>query len=260
MTRSALRLLRRRGELLAAASSLGVVSIASLASAHLGHVVTRAERYLKIDASDAETRVVVSLMLAAEEGERVLRAADGNGDGVVDAGERDAYLAQWGEGLRTELPLTLDGVSTPLAFAEGFLDPIGVVRPVPVVAEMTARIPTLHREHVIELGDAMRRETFDRTDVAFRAHDGASLVASGRGPQRPLADGATDIALRIAEPERDVSYGALLRDPGPDSLVMIVRYPSHPEASALPTWMPWAVAPVLLLPVVLSVARRRRRR
>ena len=38
----------------------------------------------------------------------MLEAADTNGDGEVGAAESDAYLAQWAEGLRTELPIFVD--------------------------------------------------------------------------------------------------------------------------------------------------------
>ena len=50
------------------------------AEAHLGHTITRAERYLKIDASESDTRIVVSLTLGAEEGQRLLESADANQD------------------------------------------------------------------------------------------------------------------------------------------------------------------------------------
>ncbi|GAB4216320.1 MAG: hypothetical protein OHK0013_42680 [Sandaracinaceae bacterium] len=223
-------------------ATLGVAA-AGTARAHLGHVVLRAERYLKLDASDADTRLVVSLTLGAEEGRRLLEGADANRDGSVSQAEADGYMGQWGDGLAAELPVELDGVPVPLVWGEPFLDPIGPVRAVPVTVEMVAHLPTGAREHTVVVRDRMvRREVFDRTDVAFRAHDGAELVACGSGPE-PTGRQAS------------LSYG---RAAGPpvDAISARFRYPLHPTASA--GWSTTAIVLACVLAALSSVLGLRR--
>ena len=72
---------------------------ASVASAHLGHLVQRAERYLKVDVSGYRVRLVVSLTLGARETARLMQQADSDGNGWVSPEERDAYMGLWGAGL-----------------------------------------------------------------------------------------------------------------------------------------------------------------
>lgn len=153
----------------------------SVAHAHLGHIVARAERYLKIEAGPEQARVVVSLTLGAGEMAKVLMAADreGNGDGVVTDGEAATYLEGWGEGLEQDLPIELDGDPVDAEWGEGYLAPLGRVRATGGAVEMTARVPWSGGRHVLTLRDRMRPEAADRTDVAFRAVGPAELVASG---------------------------------------------------------------------------------
>ena len=54
---------------------LALLLWASPASAHVGHVILRAERYLKLDVAGRDARVVVSLTLGEGEGRRVLELA-----------------------------------------------------------------------------------------------------------------------------------------------------------------------------------------
>lgn len=241
---------RRRGTLArtgaAAALTLSIaLALAIPARAHVGHVISRAERYLKIDASEADTRVVVSLMLGPDEGQRVLEAADVDGDREVTQAEADLYLAEWAEGLRDELPVTIDGEHAPLSWTDGWLDPIGRVRPVALTVEMVAHLPRGGREQQIVLEDRMvRRETFDRTDVAFRAHDGAELVACG-----PVAE-----PIGCAEPDLAIVRGGT----APSTFAAHVRYPSRAESMRA---IPIALA-VLLVAIAsaagLVISRRRR--
>ncbi|MDQ3032603.1 MAG: hypothetical protein M3Y87_09320 [Myxococcota bacterium] len=204
---------RRRGALAAAVLLTIALALSAPARAHVGHVISRAERYLKLDATERDTRVVVSLMLGADEGERVLAAADADGDREVTRSEADAYLAQWGEGLRDELPITIDGERVALTWTDGWLDPIGRVRPIGLTIEMVAHLPVEAREHAIVLEDRMvRREIFDRTDVAFRAHDGAELVACGATPD-PAGCETPDLAF-AGDGAQPSTYGARVRYPG----------------------------------------------
>ena len=150
------------------------------AEAHLGHTITRAERYLKIDASESDTRVVVSLTLGASEGLRLLEEADANHDGSVSQAEADAHLQTWGEGLRDELPIEVNGERVEVSWTDAFMDPIGDVRALPLTLEMVAHVPVATRDATVTVQDLMvRREIFERTDVGFQAHDGAELIASG---------------------------------------------------------------------------------
>lgn len=239
---------RRSG--LAAALALALVGVPVPADAHLGHVILRAERYLKLDASDEDTRLVVSLTLGASEGARVLAAADADGDHEVTQAESDAYLAQWADGLRTDVPVEIDGSPVPVTWTEGYMEPIGPVAPTALTVEITAHLPVTAREHLIRFRDHMRREVFDRTDVAFRAHDGAELIASGEGEsptgvQNDLAFGSE-------------SGGGAPGGPPPDVMTARVRYPRRSEAPAAGV----VALPIAVLALVGAslVAWRRRRR
>lgn len=232
----------RTGPLAAALLALG---LAAPASAHLGHVILRAERYLKLDVAGNRARVVVSLTLGEEEGRRVLEAADTDRDGEVSSPEADAYLAQWAEGLVDEVPIRVDGEPVEVAWGDGYLDPIGRVRAVPVTVEMIARFE-VDGERTVAFEDRMvRREVYDRTDVAFRAREGAALVASGAE----------------AEPREvieDLAYGRDFRAGEPIPLTAVVRTPERPFE--VPPWL-WAAGAgtALLLVVVISGWIRRSR-
>ena len=218
---------------------------APVASAHLGHVILRAERYLKLDASEADTRLVVSLTLGATEGARVLAAADADSSGEVSSAEADAYLAQWAEGLRTDLPVRIDGAPAEVSWRDGYLDPIGPVQRTALTVEIVGHLPVQGREHRIHVHDGMRREVFDRTDVAFRAHDGAELVVSGPG-------------LEPAELVEDLAFGRLEGAEAPADLSAVVRYPGR---SAVPAWaVPAAGGAIVLGAAAALLARARRKR
>lgn len=215
------------------------------ASAHLGHVILRAERYLKLDVAGNQGRVVVSLTLGEEEGRRVLEAADADSDGQVTDAEAGAYLDQWADGLASEVPIRVDGEPVEARWGEGYFDPIGRVRAAPVTVEMIARLE-LDGEQTVAIEDGMvRREVFDRTDVAFRARDGAELVASGtEAPPREVVE--------------DLAYGADFRDGEPVTLTAVVRTPERPVE--LPTWAWIASGGALVLIVVVVSGWRRRSR
>jgi hypothetical protein len=233
----------RRGAVLVL---LGALALASTARAHLGHDVARAERYLKVDVAAHTARVVVSLTLGAAEGGRLLRAADADGDGLVSEAERDAYLAGWGAGLANELPIELDGERQPAVWGEPYMDPIGPVQAVPVTVEMVARVELGGGRQTLRVTDTMvRREVYDRTDVAFRARDGASLVASG-------------LEAAPTEPVPDLAYGASEANAStPVVLAAVLETPERPGA------VPWpvvigAIALLVIFGASVVIVRRRR--
>ncbi len=204
--------------LIASAMLGGSLLSVGQARAHLGHTITRAERYLKIDASESDTRVVVSLTLGASEGMRLLESADANQDGTVSQAEADAHLETWGEGLREELPIEVNGERVEVTWTDAFMDPIGEVRALPLTLEMVAHVPVDAREATITVRDAMvRREIFERTDVGFQAHDGAELVASG----------SADEAL--ADRHMALSFGPSAGHPMPTGIAASFRYPNRAE-------------------------------
>lgn len=229
---------------------LVLFSIAAPAQAHVGHVILRAERYLKLDVAGNDARVVVSLTLGADEGRRVLDAADANGDGDVNAPEADAYLAQWALGLATELPIFVESQRVELTWADGYFEPIGTVRRTPLTIEMVAHLE-LEGEQTVRVEDRMvRREVFDRTDVAFRTRDGARLLTSG-------VEGEAD------DPTTDLSYPGTFRE-GAESVPLVARVWTPPIRPA-PFWSraPWWSGPALavgLLLVIGLVVRSARRR
>ncbi len=216
----------------------------AIARAHLGHQIARAERDLKLDVAGNEARVVVSLTLGDREGARLLEAADANADGSVDGSERDLYLAQWAEGLRSELPVEVDGTEQAVTFGEPYMDPIGRVRAVPVTVELVARVPLDGGREVVRITDAMvRREVYDRTDVAFRARDGATIVASG-------ADGEPTSLTP------DLAYGPDVHAGEAVVITALVETPARPA----PLWHLVGIAAALALVALFVVALRRRRR
>lgn len=237
---------------------VAIALVAAPARAHLGHVIQRAERYLKLDVAGHEARVVVSLTLGPAEGRRVLDAADRSGDGHVDEAERDAYLAQWGEGLATELPIQLDGEPQAVRWGEGWLDPIGPVRPQALTVEMIARVPLDGGLQTIRIEDRMaQRDVYDRTDVAFRARDGATLLASGEGEALP---GRVD----------DLAYGGDFQAGSPVVLRARVQTPRgagsarRRDGRERPPTMSWTAVAVVVALLSLALGalgwRRARRR
>ena len=195
-----------------AAAALLCLVLAPAAHAHLGHVVMRAERYLKLDAERGGVRLVVSLTLGPEQTLRVARAADRDGDGVVSRAEADAYMRQWAEGLASDLPVEVDGEPVPVSWGEPFFDPIGPIRSVPGAVEMVAHVPLEPGRHRVSLRDAMRREAFDRTDVAFEGQPGTEVLASGPG-------------AHPTQRVRSISYGG---NDAPEQLTLEVRLPGMP--------------------------------
>jgi hypothetical protein len=228
---------------LAAMVALSLSFTSSDASAHLGHVILRAERYLKLDATDRDTRLVVSLTLGPDEGARILAEADANADHTVSSSESDAYLAQWGQGLVTDVPIEIDGAPYVPTWTEGYMEPIGPVTAHALTVEITAHLPATGPEHVLQFRDRMRREVFDRTDVAFRAHDGAELIASGGG------EAPTELT-------RDIAFGSA-DEHAPDVFAARVRFPRHePPTSRLPIAL-GGIAAVLSIAAAVLFARRR---
>ncbi len=211
-------------------------------------MILRAERYLKLDVAGRQARMVVSLTLGPDEGRRVLSAADGDGDGRVTAEESEAYLSQWGAALVSELPLSVDAAPIAPTWGDGFLEPTGAVRATPLTVEMVARFELAGGEQTVTIVDRMvRREVFERTDVAFDVRDGAELVASGIAGE---ADGPTP----------DLMYGGTFRPGEPVSLVATLRTPPPEVPPGSPPWALIAVAGVALVAGfgLLTWLRRRR--
>ncbi len=229
------------------AAALGAaLALASAASAraHIGHEVLRAERYLKLDATASDTRLVVSLTLGDLEGERVLRIADTDADGTLSDAEADAYLAAWGAGLRDELPVRVDGAPLEVEWRDGWLEPRGAIRRAPLSVEMVAHLALEGDEHVIVFEDRMRREPYERTDVSFRAHDGAELTACGAQSEP-------------ASIERDLAFGP---DPSaPRFFGARVRFARAPRADTA-LWIGLGALACALVVTATLVLRRRARR
>lgn len=220
--------------------ALLIVLLGSSARAHLGHVVMRAERYLKLDAEPGGVRLVVSLTLGPNETVRVAEAADRSGDGVVSPEEADAYMRQWAEGLGSDLPVEVDGEPVAVVWGEPFFDPVGPIRAVPGAVEMVAHVPLEPGRHRVSVLDRMRVEAFDRTDVAFEGQPGTQVLASGPG-------------VEPTERLRAISYGPANV---PDRLTLVVEVPGLPRSTKLALGL---AAAALVLVVAGGWWRRRRR-
>ena len=241
----------RGGTVLTRFGVIGALAMALLpcasARAHLGHLVIRAERYLKIEADDHGVRIIVTLTLGPAEARPVLRAADSDSDGTVTQREADAYMAQWGEGLLTDLPIEVDGAQVDVAWGEAYLDPLGPIRPAPTTVEMVAHVPLEGGTHRVTLRDRMRVEAFDRTDAVFRVRDGARQLACGVG-ERPSS---VVPALAFGPDTQTVTGGAF---------TSVVEIPGAP--SSAPAWSIYVAIGVIVLMSALgvgAVVRRRRR-
>ncbi|MFW5925530.1 MAG: hypothetical protein ACOC9O_00080 [Myxococcota bacterium] len=227
-----------------------VLCFAPDARAHLGHVVVRAERYIKVEVGSDQARVVISMTMGAAEMAQVLAAADAEGDrdGTVTDAEAEAYLQTWGEGLQEELPIEVDGREVAADWGEGYLTPLGPVRPAPGAVEMTARIPLDGGRYGITVRDRMRPEVADRTDVAFRVLDGVELIASGVG------ESPEGVA-------RDLAYGPRLAAAGKtEALTAIVSVPGLPRPARLAFLFGGPAAVLLAAAAWLSLRRRHKSR
>ncbi len=191
-----------------------VLASAAPASAHLGHDVVRAERYLKIEVAPTGARFVVSLTLGPAEMRTILERADGDSDGTVTQAEADAYMALWADGLQSDLPVTVDGEAVTLQWGEPYFDPLGAVRPVTGTVEMVALHELDGGEHTIVLTDDMRLEALERTDVRLTAEAPVEVLAAGPG-----AELAAD-----AETVEDFYYGNDSRA-APDAVSLKVKVP-----------------------------------
>jgi len=221
-----------------------------VARAHLGHLVLGAERYVKLDAAPGELRVVVSLMLGPSEARRALEPADTDGDGSVSEPEAQAYLAGWGAELARELVVSVDGAPAEgLRWRDGVLDPLGPIAAQPVTVEMVAHVPLEGGEHTLGVRDTMDLARLERTDVVFRARDGATLLRAGAG-ERP----------RDLEPE--LSFGRDYAPRGGRVFAAAVRTPEEPRGGGAVALLALAALGLLALlgALVALVARRRRPR
>jgi hypothetical protein len=213
------------------------------ARAHLGHVVLRAERYLKLDVAPGELRLVCSLMLARDEGERVLRPADVDRDGTLTQAEADAYLAAWAAGLARELPLRIDGELVEVRWNDGVIAPLGLLGADSVTIEMVGHVAMPGGERLIVLEDRMDPAKFERTDVVFRARDGAELLAAGEG-------------VAPASIDAELSYGPDWRPAGGRLLSARVSSPEDAFERIAPCVAAGAIL-VLLGGGALALRRRR---
>lgn len=176
------------------------------AQAHLGHVVLRAERYLKFDVEPAALRIVASLTLGPTEMARIMRDADTNEDGSVDGPEADAYMQTWGDGLAEELQIEVDGEEIAVVWGDAYLDPQGVIRNEAGSVEMVARVELDPGTHQIRLSDSMPTEALDRSDIVIRTQPGGNVHNCSYGDEShdcqapialPAATASEDIRLSI---------------------------------------------------------------
>jgi hypothetical protein len=215
------------------------------ARGHLGHLVQQAERYVKIDVSGFRVRLVVSLTLGARETARLMEQADSDRNGWVSPEERDEYMALWGDGLRSELEVQVDGQPVDVRYGEPFMQPIGPIAAVAGSVEMVGEFLLDGGEQRITVGDGMPLQPFDRTDFSFRARDGAALLASGIGttPVTPTEH---------ASLHRGAAY--------PASFSMHVRVPQRPKSASerLVLAAPWAAGTAAALALVVAIRAFRR--
>lgn len=214
------------------------------AHAHLGHLVLRAERYVKIDAAPGEVRVVVSLMLGPTETRGAIEPADTDEDGSVSRVEADAYLLGWAAELKNEIVISVDGApAAEVVWRDGVLEPIGPIAAQPLTVEMIAHVAIRGGEHRVAVRDTMDLARFERTDVAFHARDGATLVRAGLGAEP-------------RELERELSFG---REFSPTRGRVFTSVIATPEDPTSPLWFVAIGAALLAITAVVVVVVKRRK-
>ena len=230
---------------------IGVVALVlmppSNSQAHLGHTVQQAERYLKLDVSGYQVRLVVSLTLGSRETARLMEQADRDRDGWVSPQERDEYLAQWGDGLRNELQVSVDGRAIDVTYGEAFMQPVGEIVATEGSVEMVGVFALDGGEQVLFVEDRMPMQGFERTDLSFRVRDGATLVASGVG----------------RSPTESVEHVSVHRGaPYPGAFSMRVRVPPRPLSfqKRFTSLLPWGASALAGIVMVLGAMFFRRRR
>jgi hypothetical protein len=248
---------RARVALLALCIGTLAVGRVAVVRAHAGHDVLRAERYIKFEATDTGLRVVVSLSLGTEEMLRIARIADEDQDGSVTERESQRYLEEWGETLRRELPMRVDGSFVRVPWAAPYFDPLGRISARSGTVEVSGVVHMVPGRHFIVVTDQMRFDSFERTDVTFAARDGGVLINSGPN------DAPTELVETFA-------YGRNADIPRVRVIGLTIELP-QPEVAELPkarargTWLPFAVVPTVSIFAVLFArlareAKERRRR
>jgi hypothetical protein len=215
------------------------------ASAHVGHVVQRAERYVKLDVTPGDARVVVSLSLGPSEMEGVLRAADVDLDGDVTSEEAETYVLAFGEALDRDITVRVGGERVKLDWGEPFLQPAGQVRLSPGTVELVGHAELGGGRVPIVFEDRMQRPVLDRTDVSLEARDGARLVAAGFGA---APEGVEPRLAFGPEAARPVIFGAVVETP--EALV-----PSRASGA-----FPWVISAMSIAGVLGFFASRALRR
>jgi len=211
--------------------------------AHLGHLVLRAERYVKIDAAPGEVRVVVSLMLGPSETRGALEPADTDEDGSVSRAEADAYLVGWAAELKNEIVISVDGApAADVVWRDGVLEPIGPIAAQPLTVEMIAHVAIAGGEHRVSVRDTMDLARFERTDVAFHARDGATLLRAGLGAEP-------------RELERELSFGREFSPAGGRVFTSVV---TTPEDETSPLWFVAIGAALLVIGAIVVLVVKRR--
>lgn len=213
------------------------------ARAHSGHPILRAERTIKFEADGHEgLRVVLTVNYGAEQMLRIARRADENGNGIVEAGEVEAFMHDWSNELRRQLPLRMDGSFARVTYGRTFFDPKGAIALAPGTLEIVAELLVPAGRHSIFLTDEMASDEFDRTDVMFEVTNGATLHASGP-TEAPLEVVPSFAYGRSTEVRRVRAIGMVFDMPQPPG-------GSLPKPRALGLTLPLGV---ILIPTVFAV-------
>jgi hypothetical protein len=173
--------------------ALGVVS--GRAFAHAGHGENHSARYLKLDASEQDTRLVVSLALSERDGRELFVRGDLDGNSRLDPPEVAALLVQVESTLVPKV--SVDGSNVTPAWRERTMAPAGGAYEFPAAIEFVGHLSLRQREHRIELRDA--EPLYALTDVALRAHDGAEV---DDGARDFVVEGPLDLRCQLSFPAR----------------------------------------------------------
>lgn len=175
--------------------------MARSADAHVGHVVSRAERYIKFDVRPDGLRLVVSMSYGPAQSLLAMRDGDANEDGELTQAEADGYMERWTDALAEGLVVSVNGQPQPMVFAEPYFDPLGTVRAAPGAVEAVAMLQLSPGSYTVEVEDRMATRNVDRTDVVFRAATGGELLGGGRDEALPepsaVAYGPSNDPIRL---------------------------------------------------------------
>src|SRR4051812_37795481 len=160
-----------------------LVAVAA-ADAHPEFAPSTVNRYVKIDlVGPDELRLAYTTMVGPAPAAAWRRAADGNANGLLDAGETQSIGARVEQAAKAGLTLVVDGTRVVPAFDAPQVGLAGnEVAPSPFSVDLVARVPLVHAaQHTIRIDDTTPEPQLGETEVRIEESPATRIIASHRG-------------------------------------------------------------------------------